>query len=184
MSLDALAPNVRWWLITAFLVFVDSVFLVLLVNRLPKDRLLGQRRLFFFNAFLIWLLLFGATFWGDAWDTSYRLVLPEYSRYLLPFVLAALTVVVAILVLPISLHLPGPPVIWVSLLGAVALVPLDLWQLSGLGLIRIAPSLAGVSLTVALVSSFTESILIWCAILALTPLLRYCLGKLLNRLIR
>jgi hypothetical protein len=182
MDTVLLASSRAYWVAAVVLGIVDAAFIAVLVRRLPAELLAGLRRVVTVTALAFWALLWGATFWGDAWATSYGLVLPHATRPVLPVALTLLYTAVAVVLLRVAPRLPGPPVPWVCLLGALSLQPETLWELYDLDMLHRVPALQGIAPAALLAYGLAESVLYWCMILAIAPLLRLGLASLLDRL--
>lgn len=177
-----LATTRAYWLATALVGVVDLALIAVLTRQLPRPRLAELKRIVALTAFAFWALLWAATFWGDAWHSSYGLVLPGATRLVLPVFLTFLYTAVAVLLVRLVPRLPGPPVPWLCVLGALALQPETLWELFDLNMLRVVPALAGIDPVALVAYGFAESVLYWAMILALAPLLRLGLFALLDRL--
>ena len=177
-----LATTRAYWIATALVGAADVVLVALLTMHLPRDRFVALRRMAAVTAFLFWALLWAATFWGDAWHASYGLVLPRLARFVMPPLLTLLYTAVAVLLVRLVARWPGTPVPWFCLLGGLALQPETLWELFELDMRHLVPALAGIDPAALLAYGLAESILYWCMILALAPLLRLAALALLDRL--
>lgn len=182
MDEPLLASTRAYWTATLLLAAVDAGFISVLTTRLSRDDLHHLRRTVVFTAFGFWSVLWGASFWGDAWASSYRLVLPATVRIVLPASLVLLATTLTLLLLRLLPRLPGPPVPWLCLLGALALQPERWWELWDLDMLHKVPALHGIAPPALVTYSFTEAVLYWCMILALAPLVRAGMQRLLDRL--
>lgn len=171
-----------YWVGTGVMLAIDVMLLLLLARRLPGSELVARRRMVLVTSFLVWLVLHGAVFWGDAWGETYALVLPPAGRYVLPLFLTVAYTIVAKLVLDWLPRLPGPEVIWFCGLGAAVQSLEGAWELFGLDMLHRVPSLRAVGAPALLAYGFAESVMLWCTILALAPLVHRMAQALLDRL--
>jgi hypothetical protein len=182
MDRSLLATSQGYWVAAGVLAAIDLVFLVALARRLPAPRLVTLRRMVLLTSSVVWLVLHGAAFWGDAWGSAYGLVLPPAARWVMPFALTMIYTILTYLLLEWLPRLPGPPSAWFAVLGAGVQSIESLWELFGLDMLRVVPALQQVSAAAALGYGFVESVLMWAMILALAPLVRLVLHSLLERL--
>lgn len=171
-----------YWVATGVMLALDAVLLALLVRRLPGSELIAHRRMVLVTSFLVWLVLHVAVFWGDAWGETYALVLPPAARLVLPLFLTVAYTVVAKLLLDWVPRLPGPEVLWFCGLGAAVQSLEGAWELFGLEMLHRVPSLRAVGAPPLLAYGFAESVMLWCTILALAPLVHRMAQALLDRL--
>ena len=171
-----------YWVGTGVMLGVDVLLLLLLVRRLPGAELVKHRRMVLVTSFLVWMVLHAAVFWGDAWSETYALVLPPAARLVLPLFLTVAYTIVAKLLLDWLPRLPGPAVVWFCTLGAAVQSLEGAWELFGLDMLHRVPSLRAVGVPALLAYGFAESVLLWCTVLALAPLVYRIARALLDRL--
>ncbi|HPC82143.1 MAG TPA: hypothetical protein P5234_01555 [Thermoanaerobaculaceae bacterium] len=171
-----------YWVGAGVVLALDVALLALLARRLPGSELVARRRVIVATSFLVWFMLHAAVFWGDAWGETYALVLPPAARLVLPLFLTVAYTVVTKLLLDWVPRLPGPGVVWFCGLGAAVQSLEGVWELFGLGMLHRVPSLRTVGAPALFAYGFAESVLLWCAVLALFPLVQRLAQALLERL--
>jgi glucan phosphoethanolaminetransferase (alkaline phosphatase superfamily) len=181
-SMPELQGDRAYWIAAAVILAIDIAFLAALARRLPAPRLATLHRMVLLTSSVVWMVLHGAAFWGDAWGTAYGLVLPPAARWVMPFALTLIYTILTYLLLEWVPRLPGPPSAWFAVLGAAVQSIESVWELFGLDMLRVVPALQQVSAAAALGYGFVESVLLWAMILALAPLVRLGLHALLVRL--
>ena len=142
---------------------LDIVLVSVLVWRVRPGTLRRLRGEVIATTALFWC---GLWFWavGYFWDPVYQYLFPAWSRWLIPFLQAALTVLVAALAWSLSGRLRVHPILSYCLLGG-------LWgMLSHLGAVALGivdkpPLLQGTAPIAAIVVAIFEFTLYWCVIL-------------------
>lgn len=177
-----LHSETAFWVATGVMAGLDVLLLLLLARRLPGSELVAHRRMVLVTSFLVWLVLHVAVFWGDAWGETYALVLPPAARLVLPLFLTVAYTIVAKLLLDLVPRLPGPEVVWFCWLGAAVQSLEGAWELFGLDMLHRVPSLRAVGAPALLAYGFAESVMLWCTVLALAPLVQRLAQALLERL--
>jgi hypothetical protein len=138
-SMAELQTDRAYWIAAVVILAIDVVFLAALARRLPAPRLATLRRMILLTSSVVWLVLHGAAFWGDAWGTVYGLVLPPVARWVMPFALTAIYTILTYLLLEWVPRLPGWPAVWFAGLGAGIQSIESVWELFGLDMLRVVP---------------------------------------------
>ncbi len=116
-------------------------------------------------AFLVYAALWGGVAATYFWDSVYRAVFPEWSRWLLPPGFGVLYGLLAVLLWRLSIRAERWQAVWFAVLGGLVSLPGHAIGIAR-GLLRV-PLLSEASATSALVFGVFEFIFYWCVIVVL-----------------
>jgi hypothetical protein len=161
--------NETLWRATALLAAIDAVAVPITLRLVPSSLFPSLGRRLTATAAVVWG---GLWLWVVSvfWDAVYRFVFRPWSRWLLPIVMAVLFGLAANLIFRFARRSRRMPALLFLLSGA-ALGPLThVWAVYR-GLMDKPAVLRGASVAVAVLVSFPEYCLYWCAILLIARVL-------------
>ncbi len=164
------------WIATVIAALID-VPLLILVARWVSSELFSKLKWYLVGAaFVVYAVLWGTLGSMYYWDAVYKVIVPAWFRWLLPFVYGLLFGALALAFWRASMLMNRWQVVWFSLMGGlVSLIGHGIGI--SRGLLRV-PLLAEVSAVSALVFGVFEFIFYWCVIVSLSVASRWLGSRL------
>ncbi|MDL1943606.1 hypothetical protein FBQ99_14830 [Chloroflexi bacterium CFX2] len=147
---------------------LDAILLPILLWRIKPATFRQMRKELMAITAIFWCSLW---FWviRSFWETVYHYFFPEWSRWLIPFLQAGLTTLVAMLAWRLTAKARVHPVLGYCLIGGLWGVITHLWAVHR-GIVEKPAMLQGALPAAAVIIAFFEFIFYWCVIIIIAVL--------------